>query len=172
MKLEHVALNVADPVAMAAWYQEHLELEIAMRVEGPPHTHFLRDSGGQMMLEIYANPPDQVPDYRGMNPLLLHIAFVCDDPAAVSQKLQNAGAAFVNDVQLADGSVPGHVAAILGAGDSVLPARCVAAEIGVWHPIEEDSAQMERRRFLQSAGAVVAAGTTALSLRANHRPNR
>lgn len=89
---------------MAAWYQEHLRMEVALRVEGPPHTHFLRDSSGTMMLEIYANPPDQVPDYRAMNPLLLHIAFVSDDPAAVSQRLQKAGAVFVNDVQLADGS--------------------------------------------------------------------
>jgi len=104
LKLEHVALNVADPVAMAGWYREHLGMEIAMRVDGPPHTHFLRDSGGTMMLEIYKNPPDQVPDYRAMDPLLLHVAFVCADPAATSQKLQAAGAVFVNDVRLADGS--------------------------------------------------------------------
>lgn len=104
MKLEHVALNVADPVAMASWYQDHLGMEIAMRAEGPAQTHFLRDSSGTMMIEIYKNPPDQVPKYSTMDPLLLHIAFVCDNPAEKSKQLVTAGATFVTDVRLADGS--------------------------------------------------------------------
>ena len=51
------------------------------------------------MLEIYNNPPDQVPAYGAMNPLLLHVAFVCDDPAGKSAELIAAGAALVNEVQ-------------------------------------------------------------------------
>lgn len=97
MKLEHVALNVPDPAAMADWYADHLGMDIVLRVDGPPHTRFLRDSGGRMMLEIYNNPPDRVPDYRAADPLLFHLAFVSTDPAADRDRLLAAGAETVTE---------------------------------------------------------------------------
>ena len=57
-----------------------------------------------MMLEIYRNPPDEVPEYAGMNPLLLHFAFVSDDPDADRSRLLAAGALLVSDQHLDDGS--------------------------------------------------------------------
>jgi glyoxylase I family protein len=30
MKIEHIAFNVADPVAVAAWYAEHLGLTVVV----------------------------------------------------------------------------------------------------------------------------------------------
>ncbi|MBN1517344.1 VOC family protein [Candidatus Sumerlaeota bacterium] len=104
MKLEHVAVNVADPVALAEWYVEHHGMQIAFQLDRPPHTCFLRDSGGKMMLEIYHNPADQVPDYAAMDPLLLHFAFVSADPAADKMRLIQAGATPVSDDVLEDGS--------------------------------------------------------------------
>ena len=82
MRLEHLALNVAEPIAMADWYVEHLGMRVVR--EGPPpvNTRFLADSGGTILLEIYRNPPDAVPDYASMDPLLLHIAFAADDVEA------------------------------------------------------------------------------------------
>jgi glyoxylase I family protein len=104
MKLEHVALNVSDPLAMAAWYTKHLGLEIVRGQETAPYTHFLRDSGGTMMIEIYKNPPDQLPDYGKMNPLVLHVAFVTLDPDKDKARLLEAGATGVQDETLGDGS--------------------------------------------------------------------
>ncbi|NWF92100.1 MAG: VOC family protein [Syntrophaceae bacterium] len=104
MKMEHVALNVADPIAMASWYREHLGFEIAKGMTTPPYTHFLREATGLMMIEIYHNPPDQVPSYAEMDPLLLHLAFVSKDPEADKSRLLEAGATLVKDEQLADGS--------------------------------------------------------------------
>lgn len=104
MKLEHVALNVSDPAAMAEWYGAHLGLTLARRIPAPPHTHFLRDSGGRMLIEIYNNPPDAVPDYAAMDPLLLHLAFVSGNPAADRDRLLSAGATLVADQRLDDGS--------------------------------------------------------------------
>lgn len=104
MKMEHVALNVSDPAAMAEWYTKHLGLEIVRRLTTPPYTHFLRDSGGTMMIEIYRNPPDQVPGYARMDPLLLHLAFVSVDPETEKSRLLGAGAICVKDEKLADGS--------------------------------------------------------------------
>ncbi len=104
MKLEHFALNVIDPVAMATWYVEHLGLRIVRQVTDAPHTHFLADSTGTILLEIYNNPPDQVPPYTTMNPLLLHIAFVSTDPEADKAVLLAAGATFVEELHFDDGS--------------------------------------------------------------------
>ena len=104
MKMEHVALNVSDPVAMVAWYKEHLGFEIVRSMAIPPYTTFLRESGGAVMLEVYHNPPDQVPPYAEMNPLLLHVAFVSVDPGADKEALLAAGATLVKKEHLADGS--------------------------------------------------------------------
>jgi catechol 2,3-dioxygenase-like lactoylglutathione lyase family enzyme len=104
MKIEHFAFNVADPVAMAEWYCQNLGFTVKRKVDKPPHTHFLADSSGQVMIEIYRNPPDQVPDYRAMDPLLLHLAFVSADPHADAARLMNVGAEEVSDLKLADNS--------------------------------------------------------------------
>lgn len=104
MKMEHIALNVADPVATARWYNEHLGFEIARSMAEAPYTHFLADSGGTMMLEIYNNPPDQVVRYADMDPLLLHLAFVSADPEADKSALLAAGASLVSDQHSRDGS--------------------------------------------------------------------
>ena len=104
MKLEHVALNVEDPLAVAQWYVANLGLRMVRQMDEPPYTHFLADSSGRVMLEIYCNPPDQVPDYAVMDPLILHLAFVSEDPGADKDRLVAAGATLVDDIRLEDGS--------------------------------------------------------------------
>jgi glyoxylase I family protein len=104
MKLEHFALNVIDPPAIAAWYQAHLGLTVVRKLDAAPHTHFLADDSGSIMLEFYNNPPDQVPAYAQMNPLLLHVAFVSANPEADKAALVAAGATLVDDQQTSDGS--------------------------------------------------------------------
>ena len=103
MKIEHVAFNVADPVAVAEWYCKHCGLRIVRHIPQPAQTHFLADSDSTV-LEIYCNPPDQVPDYRKMDPLLFHLALASSDPVADSKRLMAAGATFVDEVKLPDGS--------------------------------------------------------------------
>ncbi len=106
MKIEHVAFNVADPVAVAAWYGEHLGLTIARHIPVPTQTHFLADDAGETVLEIYANPPGEAPDYFSMNPLQLHLALVSESPVADSTRLIAAGASWVSELHTADG---GHL---------------------------------------------------------------
>lgn len=103
MKIEHLALNVADPVAMAAWYTRQFQLRVVRHIPHPSQTHFLADSESTV-LEIYRNPPDRVPDYASMDPLLLHVAFSSDDPAADARRLVAEGASVVGETRLADGS--------------------------------------------------------------------
>jgi len=99
MKLEHVAFNVQDPPAVAAWYVQHLGMTVARSDGAPYHTHFLADDSGLMLVEIYCNPPDAVPHYAEMNPLVLHLAFVSADPEADKTRLLAAGATLVSDTR-------------------------------------------------------------------------
>ena len=92
VRLEHVALNVEDPEAMAKWYGEHLGMKVMRKGPPPANMRFISDAGGNMMLEVYHNPPDAVPDYRSMDSLSLHIAFMVDDVKGICSKLTAAGA--------------------------------------------------------------------------------
>jgi len=98
LRLEHIGLNVADPVKAAQWYVDNLGMKVLR--EGPPpmNGRFIGDADGNMMLELYHNPPDAVPNYAAIDPLLLHIAFHADDVEAIRAKLIAAGATAVDEV--------------------------------------------------------------------------
>lgn len=104
LNVEHVACNVAEPVAMATWYVEHLGMRIVRRLAAAPHIHFLADASGRTVIEIYSNAADSVPDYRSMHPLRFHLAFAADDPDAARTALVAAGATFVEEQSQPDGS--------------------------------------------------------------------
>ncbi len=89
MRIEHIALNVKDPDGMAKWYCEHLGMKVAYK---PDDAYFIADETGNVVLEIYNDPPDEVPDYASMNPLLLHIAFYSENLAEDYRRLISAGA--------------------------------------------------------------------------------
>lgn len=103
MKFEHVAFNVKEPARVAAWYVEHLNMEIRLAMDEPPYMHFLADESGSALFEIYNNPPDQVPDYPNQDPLILHLAFVCPDPDREKERLLAAGCTLHQDLQTDDG---------------------------------------------------------------------
>jgi glyoxylase I family protein len=104
LRLEHVALNVTDPRAMADWYVEHLGMRVVRQVEGPPHTRFVADAGGRTVVELYVNPSARIPDYLRMDPLELHLAFDSQDPDGDRDALVRAGATALSDARLPDGS--------------------------------------------------------------------
>ena len=101
MKIEHFAINVSEPTAMAAWYVKHCKLRIAHHLPEPCQTHFLADQESSV-LEIYHNPNASIPDYSSMDPLVLHLAFTSDDPRADSKRLMEAGASFCSEMTLPD----------------------------------------------------------------------
>jgi catechol 2,3-dioxygenase-like lactoylglutathione lyase family enzyme len=104
LNLEHVACNVADPQAMAAWYVEHLGMRIVRRSPDPSQIHFLADAAGRSVIEIYCNAADAIPDYPAMHPIRFHIAFAAPDPDASRAALVAAGATFVEERAAPDGS--------------------------------------------------------------------
>ena len=102
MKIEHVAFQVPDPVALADWYVEHLGLVIMRSQSASPFARFLADDGGTVMIEVYNNPRIAMPDYRAIDPLVQHLAFRTDDVAGTRGRLLVAGATAEGDVVVAD----------------------------------------------------------------------
>ncbi len=100
MKIEHVGYMVQDPLQVAAWYCQHLGFHVVRGMQTSPFTHFLLDSNGSSMLEIYNNPAAQVPDYASMDPLNLHIAFDvgADSLETARDRLLAAGCTLYSDL--------------------------------------------------------------------------
>jgi len=104
LNLEHVALNVRDPAAMASWYVEHLGMRIVRQSSVAPYIHFIADAAGRSVIEIYSHPDDPFPDYGSMHPLRLHVAFATADPDGSRAALIAAGASAVDDQMRDDGT--------------------------------------------------------------------
>jgi len=100
MKFEHVAINVPDPVNMAKWYVENCGLKAVIALQEPPFTHFLTDSEGGTAIEIYNNTEAPVPDYFQQSHFVYHNAFVASDLDHTKERLINAGATYVEQLNL------------------------------------------------------------------------
>ncbi len=99
MKLEHVALLVADPPAMARWYETNLGMKVVKGSdEAPGYARFLADADGSSVLETYASDVHPVPDYRAMDPALLHVAFATGKIDGTRDRLIAAGATPVGEI--------------------------------------------------------------------------
>jgi len=94
--LEHPAIDVADPVATAAWWCENLGFTITRQKDDETHTTFLVDASGRIAIEMYrARTQPQAPDYASMDPLTLHFGFISKDVDADIARLVKAGATLV-----------------------------------------------------------------------------
>ena len=98
MNFEHAGFQHPDPVAGAKWYVEHLGLTIVRGSSEEPFAHFLADSVGRVVIEMYRNPAAPVPDYRSQNILVFHLALESDDVRADRDRLVAAGATVEIDV--------------------------------------------------------------------------
>ena len=99
MKIEHFAIIVKDPPAVARWYVDNLGMRV-VRAGGPPtFTTFIADEGNQVMVEIYNNASVPVPDYATLDPLIVHMAFVATgDMKEQVARLLAAGAVLYSDI--------------------------------------------------------------------------
>lgn len=104
LPFEHLAINVSDPVAVAAWYVEHLGMEVVRRGDPPVSMHFLADASRRAMIEIYTNGSAPTDAYKEMHPAQLHVAFSSTDPHADADRLVAAGATLVEHLHNPDGS--------------------------------------------------------------------
>lgn len=98
MNIEHIALNVDDPEAMAAWYGEHLGFRVLRKVGGDAQIHFIVDDADRVVLEVYCHPDSPRTDFHDLHPQQLHVAFAVDDLEAEKQRFLDAGATLAVDV--------------------------------------------------------------------------
>jgi uncharacterized glyoxalase superfamily protein PhnB len=77
---------------MADWYVQHLGCSIKRSAGEPSFVRFVMDGSGAAMVELYHNPSVALPDYRAMDPMMLHVAFVSANPRADRDRLVAAGA--------------------------------------------------------------------------------
>ena len=96
MRLEHFALQVPEPVAMADWYVKHLGAKVARAGGAPQHGRFLTVGG--VMFEIYNNPAVSMPDYSKTEVMQLHLAFASENLKTDRDRLVKAGARVIEDV--------------------------------------------------------------------------
>ena len=104
LAFEHLAINVSDPVAVAAWYVEHLGMEVVRRGDAPVHMHFLADAGRRALIEVYCNDGAPAYIYKDLHPAQLHLAFTSADPTADAERLVAAGATLIEHLEAPDGS--------------------------------------------------------------------
>ncbi|MCY3914413.1 MAG: VOC family protein [Chloroflexi bacterium] len=98
MRLEHIAFNVDDPAALAAWYVANFNMKMVRSFDEPPFIHFLADSAGKSLIEIYSNPLGNVIDYARRHAVTFHLAFAVNDIEAERQRLVAAGASLDGDI--------------------------------------------------------------------------
>ena len=105
MKVEYFGYQVEEPAAVANWYSENLGFQVKRASDAPVPVRFLADDSRQVMIEIYNNPKVKTPDYASMDPLVLHLAFVCNDVPSTVPRLIRAGAVLVGTETTAAGDV-------------------------------------------------------------------
>ncbi len=98
MRLEHVAFNVTDVRALAAWYVANLDMKIARSFSEPPYIHFLVDSSGKSLVEVYSDPLGEYVKYADYHPVTFHLAFAADDMEATRRRLVAAGGKMDGDI--------------------------------------------------------------------------
>lgn len=98
MRLEHIAFNVSDPAALAAWYVANFDMKIARSFDEPPYIHFLSDSAGKSLIEVYSNPLGEIIDFGQRHAVTFHLAFAVGDMEAERQRLVAAGATLDGDI--------------------------------------------------------------------------
>jgi catechol 2,3-dioxygenase-like lactoylglutathione lyase family enzyme len=92
MKIEHIALNVKEPQAMAQWYVQHMGLKIVRADDTPPYITFMVDEEGGCMIELYANAEAAYLEYGRLHCATIHIAFTVTDMQQQHDQLIIAGA--------------------------------------------------------------------------------
>ena len=103
MKIEHIALNVPDPAAIADWYVANLGMQVVRQSGAPTYTTFLADSDGDTILELYRFDGAPLPDYAAQDPMVLHLAFSSANAVEQARELAAAGAQLQGEPRATDG---------------------------------------------------------------------
>ena len=79
-------------------------MKLVKSMEVYPYTRFLADKSGQVVLEIYSNTSERIPEYNKQHPLEFHFAFKVENPVEIKDKLIAAGAKIEEEIKHDDGT--------------------------------------------------------------------
>lgn len=104
MIFEHFVLSVLNPLELVKWYTSNCDMKIVKSIKVSPFTHFLADSSGRSVIEIYSNQSAKIPDYNLLHPLEFHFTFTVEDVNYKKEELISGGATLLEDITHQDGS--------------------------------------------------------------------
>lgn len=107
MEFEHFALNVTEPLKIADWYVEHLDMKIVFQKQESPFMTFLADNTGRIVVEFYSNSEAQIPNYFEKHQFEFHFAFKIENTEEEKNRLLAAGCSFIEEFKPEDGT---HIA--------------------------------------------------------------
>jgi glyoxylase I family protein len=92
-RFEHIAINVADPLAVVKWYTDNLGFTVLRQGAAPGYSTIIADSARNMALEIYRNTDHPFLNPASIHHMSMHFAFAGDSILAIMDRLVKAGAA-------------------------------------------------------------------------------
>ncbi|MGE5313733.1 MAG: VOC family protein [Acidobacteriota bacterium] len=92
LSLEHVAFNVEDARAKAAWLSDNLGCVTVREGKPPAYSMFIADSSRHMMIELYQDARYPRLDFNDLDYMATHFAFAVPDVAQTKARLLKAGA--------------------------------------------------------------------------------
>lgn len=101
MRVEHIGVEVSDPIAMSKWYRDNLGFKIIFSSEGDPSSNpmvFISDETGETILEFFHNPARRPLCELLSDPSQFHIALMSADPEADKARLVKAGAEYLGSM--------------------------------------------------------------------------
>lgn len=104
MEFEHFALNVKEPLAVANWYVDALEMKIVSQQLEAPFMTFLADRSGRVVVELYHNQAAEVPNYAHQHPLVFHFAFKTLHAQELKENLLGKGCTLQEEIKKDDGT--------------------------------------------------------------------
>lgn len=111
MRIEHIGISVESPGDMARWYVRNLGCRLLLAEGDARHEAvFLADGEQSTVLELTHVPQLSPTGSVLTSTTQLHIAFLSDDPYGQAKKLEEDGAALVEDHS---GGHPGEVLLLL-----------------------------------------------------------
>ena len=96
--IQHIGLNVNNPVEVANWYIQNLGMKLIRQGNAPQFVTFIAGAGGNMEMEFYNKEKFKKIDFQKIDVMSFHFAFLTDSIGIIKKKLIDAGAKLVDKI--------------------------------------------------------------------------
>ena len=96
--IQHIGLNVNNPVEVANWYIQNLGMKLIRQGNAPQFVTFIADAGNNMEMEFYNKEKIKKIDFQKIDVMTFHFAFLTDSINTIENKLIAAGAKLIDKI--------------------------------------------------------------------------